>query len=98
MQEKFEKISKKETETSQKELVAKALAIVLNKHKNNKSNYILAMEYGFSTSLLNLLSRGKKDPQITTIFKLSQALGMKASKFVEEMEKNLPEGFRWIEN
>ena len=55
--------------------------------------YILSMEYEISTSLLNSLERGLKDPQLTTVFKLSEALGVQASDFVKMIEEELPEGF-----
>ncbi len=51
------------------------------------------MEYEISTSLLNSLERGLKDPQLTTVFKLSEALGVQASDFVKMIEEELPEGF-----
>lgn len=50
------------------------------------------MEYEISTSLLNSLERGIKDPQLTTVFKIAEALNIKASEFVKMIEEELPEG------
>lgn len=66
--------------------------------RKEKSPYLISIEYGISTSLLNSLERGLKDPQLTTVFKISEALGVKASVFVKMIEENLPEGFTLIEN
>lgn len=82
-----------EQECKNKKLIAVACGKVLRHFRKNKSNYLLGMEYGISTSILNLIERGIKDPQLTTIFKLSEALGIKPSRFVKEVEKNLPKDF-----
>lgn len=76
-----------------KKLIQKLAGNALKKLRGKKSHYTLSGEYDISTSLLNNLERGLKDPQLTTIFKLSEALGIKASDFVKIIEKNLPEDF-----
>jgi len=37
------------------------------------------------------MKRGLKDPQLTTIFKVAEALNVKASEFVRMVEDELPE-------
>lgn len=76
-----------------KKLIRKAVGKILKRLRKDKSLYLLAMEYEISTSLLNSLERGLKDPQLTTVFKLSEALGVSASNFIKMIEKELPEGF-----
>ncbi len=85
-------------EVDEKKLITNACGKVLKRLRKQKSNYLLGMEYGISTSLLNLIERGLKDPQLTTIFKLSEALGIKPSQFIKEIEKCLPEGFSMVEH
>jgi len=80
-----------------KKLICALAGNALKKLRNGKSQYMLSAEYEISTSLLNNLERGLKDPQLTTIFKLSEALGVKASEFVKIIEENLPEDFSLIE-
>ena len=70
-----------------KKLIQIAVSKALKKFRKDKSNYMLGLEYGISTSLLSHLDRGLKDPQITTIFKLSQAFGIAPHEFVLEIEK-----------
>ncbi len=79
-----------------KKLIKEAAGKILKRLRKNKSLYLLAMEYDISTSLLNSIERGLKDPQLTTIFKLSEALGVKAGEFVKMVEEELPEGFTLI--
>lgn len=81
-----------------KKLIYIAAGNVLKRHKGNKSNYVLGAEYDISTSLLSNLERGLKDPQLSTVFKLSEALGVKPSEFVKEIEESLPNNFSLIEN
>ncbi len=79
-----------------KKLIRSIAGKVLKRLRKDKSQYLLSMEYEISTSLLNSLERGLKDPQLTTVFKLAEALGVKASEFVKMIEEELPEGFTLI--
>ena len=81
-----------------KDLIKQATGEVLKELKGNKSNYVFSAEYEISTSLLSNLERGLKDPQLTTVFKLSEALGIKPFEFVKMVEKKLPKNFTLIED
>ena len=81
-----------------KKSITKAAGKVLKELKGCKSNYLLGAEYDISTSLLNHIERGIKDPQLTTVFKLAEALGVRPWEFVKKVEENLPENFTLIEN
>ena len=76
-----------------KKLICKVAGQALKMLRGEKSLYMLSAEYEISTSLLSSLERGLKDPQLTTVFKLSEALGIKASDFVKIIEQELPNGF-----
>ena len=80
-----------------KKLICKVAGQALKMLRGEKSLYMLSAEYEISTSLLSSLERGWKDPQLTTVFKLSEALGIKASDFVKIIEQELPNGFSLIE-
>ena len=80
-----------------KKLICKVAGQALKMLRGEKSLYMLSAEYEISTSLLSSLERGLKDPQLTTVFKLSEALGIKASDFVKIIEQELPNGFSLIE-
>ena len=79
-----------------KKLICKVAGQALKMLRGEKSLYMLSAEYEISTSLLSSLERGLKDPQLTTVFKLSEALGIKASDFVKIIEQELPNGFSLI--
>ena len=81
-----------------KKSITKAAGKVLKELNGGKSNYLLGAEYDISTSLLNHIERGIKDPQLTTVFKLAEALGVRPWEFVKKVEENLPENFTLIEN
>lgn len=85
-------------ENENKKIITAAAGKVLKELRGAKSNYLLGAEYEISTSLLNHIERGIKDPQLTTVFKLSEALGVHPWEFVKKIEENLPEGFSLIEN
>ena len=78
-------------------LIQKAAGEIFKEFKKNKSNYLLSAEYEISTSLLSNIERGLKDPQLTTIFKLSEALGIRPFEFVKKIEEILPENFSLID-
>lgn len=85
-------------QSENKKLISQAVGRVLKELRGSKSNYLLGAEYDISTSLLNHLERGIKDPQLTTVFKLSEALGIKPWEFVKRVEEKLPAGLSLIEN
>ena len=47
----------------------------------------LGLESGVQRNFISLIETGQNQPTITTIFKLAQAMGIKASKLVAESEK-----------
>lgn len=84
-------------QANKKKLICALAGKTLKQLRKDKSLYLLAGEYEISTSLLNNLERGLKDPQLTTVFKISEALGIKASEFVKIIEEGLPKDFSLID-
>lgn len=80
-----------------KKLILKVLAEQVRNLRGEKSQFILSSEYEISSSIISTIERGLKDPQLTTIFKLSEALGIKASKLITLIEDNLPNNFSLID-
>ncbi len=89
--------NKSDKNLKNKILIQKATGKIYKKLKKNKSNYLFGAEYEISTSLLSNIERGLKDPQLTTVFKLSEALGLKAHEFIKEIEEILPNDFSLID-
>ncbi|MBP3924669.1 helix-turn-helix transcriptional regulator [bacterium] len=76
-----------------KKIIYKALANASKRLRGKKSQFILGAEYDIPSSVISDIERAVKDPQLTTIFKLSSAFGLTPSQFLKELEKELPEGF-----
>lgn len=64
----------------------------------NKGILLFSYEYDISNSSIALLEKGKRDVQITTLWKLANAFGMSFSEFVTEVEKRLPKNFKLIDD
>lgn len=76
-----------------KQIVKQAIAKTVKKLRGEKSQFILGAEYDIPSSVLSDLERAIKDPQLTTLLKLSYAFGLSVSDFMREFEKELPEDF-----
>ncbi|HIS35740.1 TPA: helix-turn-helix transcriptional regulator, partial [Candidatus Scatousia excrementigallinarum] len=66
--------------------------------KQNKGILLFSYEYDIPNSSIALLEKGKRDVQITTLWKVANAFGMSFSEFAKEIEKRLPKGFKLIDD
>lgn len=66
--------------------------------KQNKGILLFSYEYDISNSSIALLEKGKRDVQITTLWKLANAFGMSFSEIAKEIENRLPKGFKLIDD
>lgn len=82
---------------NQKKSIKNALKKVVIKLSNNRSNFLIGAENDISTSILSDIKNEKKDPQLTTIFRLAEAFNMKAHEFVKLINSELPDDFSFIE-
>ena len=81
----------------QKQLIKQALSKVVIKLRGNKSKFIFGSENDISTSILSMIENCKKDPQLTTIFRLAEAFNISASDFIKMINDELPNNFYFIE-
>ncbi len=84
-------------DNAQKKLIQNAAGIALKKLRKEHSQFMFCSENDISLSIVSTLERGIKDPQLTTVFKIAEALNIKASEFVRLIEEELPENFSLIE-
>ncbi|MBQ8460526.1 helix-turn-helix transcriptional regulator [bacterium] len=92
---------KSKSNEQKKELLLKAIGdVVAQKRKIiNKGILLLSYEYDIPNTSLAKLEKGKRDVQITTLWRLAEALGCNTfSEFVKEVEKNLPKNFKLTED
>lgn len=80
-----------------KQKILNALANVTKQLRDDKSQFLLSGENDISVSILSTIERGMKDPQLTTIFKLAEALDMKPHEFIKLIEDSLPKDFSLID-
>ncbi len=80
-----------------KKIILIALAKTLKTLRGDKSQFIFSGENDISISIISTIERGLKDPQLTTLYKIAEALNIKLSDFIKEFEKNLPKDFSMIE-
>ena len=76
-----------------KKIIMQSIASTVKRLRGNKSQFMLGAEYDIPSSIISDIERAVKDPQLTTLFKLSNAFGISISKFMKELEKDLPKNF-----
>lgn len=80
-----------------KKIILKLLAKHAKELRGEKRQFILACEGDISVSIISTIERAMKDPQLTTIFKLAEALNIKPSEFIKLIEKDLPKDFSMVD-
>ncbi len=80
-----------------KQKILNSLAQITKKLRGKQSQFMLASENDISTSIISTVERALKDPQITTFYKLAEALNIKPHKLMKMIEDNLPEDFTLID-
>ena len=80
-----------------KKLIMKILGENVIRLRGEKSQFILASENDISSSIISTIERGLKDPQLTTFFKIAEALNVKPFELLQEIEQKLPKDFSLID-
>lgn len=80
-----------------KKLIMRILGESVIRLRGEKSQFILASENDISSSIISTIERGLKDPQLTTFFKIAEALNIKPSELLLEIENQLPKDFSLID-
>ena len=91
-------VNKIKQDDKNRELLLKIMGeIVKEKRKElNKGILLLGYEYDISSSSIAQLEKGSRDVQITTLWKLVNALGMSFPDFIKEVTNRLPSNFNLI--
>lgn len=84
--------------TNTKEQFLNALANVIKEKRGNISITQLALESDVSKSILSMIEKSQRDPQISTLFKIAEALYIKPSELLLLIEQKLGEDFSFLEN
>lgn len=80
---------------AKKEKYKKALGLVIKREreKTHKSISLISDEIDMTKSMWADLEKGIKDPQLSTVMRIAEALNIKASVIVDKLEQNLGEDF-----
>jgi len=94
MQSSIKRISDKKSQ------LLKIIGKVVKKHRlvTKKGILLHAYEFDIPSSSLNLIERGVRDSQITTLWKIANSFNMSFGEFINEIEKQLPQDFTLIED
>lgn len=76
----------------------KILAKIIKKLRNEKSITQLANEIDLSKSVWFNLEKGERDIQFSTFWRIAEALEIKPSELVKEIENQVGKNFSFIEN
>ena len=85
---------------NKKHILLNAIGKIVEKKRKslNKGILLLSYEYDIPNTSLAKLEKGQRDVQITTLWKLSEALGMDFLDFIIEVKKLLPKNFKLIDD
>lgn len=78
----------------------RATGVVIKRLRQEKglSVNILAFENDLQKSLISRLENGQNEPKLSSLWKLAEALGLKPSDFIKEVENEMPAGFKLLED
>lgn len=76
----------------------KVLAMVIKKYRHNLSISQLANEIDLSKSIWAGIEKGERDVQLSTFWRIAEALNMKPSELLQAIEYGLGDEFSFLEN
>lgn len=90
----------KKNSDMKKETLLRVIGEIIKEKRQaqNKGILLFSYEYDISNSSIALLEKGKRDVQITTLWKLANAFGMTFSEFIKEVESRLESDFKLIDD
>ena len=78
-----------------KKIFQKVIGEIIKKHRKQtgKSISLLSAEIGMTKSMWADMEKGIKDPQFSTLFRMSEGLDISLVKIIKELYEILPEDF-----
>ncbi len=80
-----------------KEKLQKILGQIIQKQRRNISISQISNEIGLSKSIWSELEKGNKDIQLSTFWRIAEALNVKPSLLIQKIEDELGENFSFLE-
>lgn len=90
----------REENAAQKKILLETIGKIVRKKRAeiDKGILLLSYEYDIPSTSLAKLEKGKCDVQISTLWKLAEALNMSFLEFISEVQKQLPKNFKLIDD
>lgn len=81
-----------------KKIMQQALSSIIKKHRlgKNKSISLISDEIGMTKSMWADLEKAIKDPQLSTLWRIAEALDIQTSEIIAELENTLGKNFTLI--
>ena len=77
--------------------IYKALSDAFKKLKGERKLSTIAYESELPRSVVHYIEQATKDPQLTTLWRLSEGFGLKPSELLKLIEKELPENWKILD-
>lgn len=89
-----------EQDNSRKKILLDAIGQVVKERRQllGKGILLFSYEYDIPNTSLAQLEKGNRDVQISTLWKLVEALGMTFPEFIDEVMKRIPDKFKLIDD
>lgn len=89
-----------EQDNSKKKILLDAIGQVVKERRQllGKGILLFSYEYDIPNTSLAQLEKGNRDVQISTLWKLVEALGMTFPEFIDEVMKRIPDKFKLIDD
>lgn len=79
-----------ENKLKQNKKICEVLSLVFNELKGDKKISTIAYECELPRSVVHYIKQAKKDPQLTTLWRLAEGFNMKPSEFLQLLEEKMP--------
>lgn len=90
----------KNIDIAKKTILLNAIGEIIHKKRiaTNKGILLHSYEFDLSSSSLERLEKGLRDPQITTLWKIVNSLDMSFIEFIQHLNKKLPKDFKMTDD
>jgi transcriptional regulator with XRE-family HTH domain len=88
---------KKKKLEDKKKLICKTMGKKVKSLRGDKGILLFSYEYDLSSGSLHKIEKGTRDPQLTTLWRISEAFGVPFWQLIKEIQEDLPENFSFYD-
>lgn len=86
-----------ENKNNKNKKIRESLSLVLKELKKDKKISTIAYESELPRSVVYYINQARKDPQLTTFWRLAEGFNIKPSELLKLVEDKMPEGWTIFE-